>query len=79
MRTDDEQTDGFSEYYYLKDYFESLGFPHIDDDAFADCGIIGLNGGCTRERKSYIQPPYFSYLYLVPRKRQVDWVFTDTN
>ncbi|KAI1271925.1 beta-lactamase/transpeptidase-like protein [Xylaria sp. FL0933] len=24
---------GFSEYYYLKEYFESLGFPHIGDDA----------------------------------------------
>ncbi|KAI0509758.1 beta-lactamase/transpeptidase-like protein [Xylaria bambusicola] len=41
---------GFSEYYYLKDYFESLGFPHVEDEAYAECGIIGLNGGCTREQ-----------------------------
>ncbi|KAJ2988746.1 hypothetical protein NUW58_g3817 [Xylaria curta] len=41
---------GFSEYYYLKDYFESLGFPHIDDEAYAPCGITGLNSGCTREQ-----------------------------
>ncbi|OIW24735.1 beta-lactamase/transpeptidase-like protein [Coniochaeta ligniaria NRRL 30616] len=41
-------SDGFSEYYYLKDYFEYLGYPHLNDSAYADCGIIGLNGGCSK-------------------------------
>lgn len=49
----DLRTDGFSEYYYLKGYFESLGFPRINDSAFGPCGVIGLNGGCSKERTFY--------------------------
>lgn len=43
---------GFAEYYYLKDYFEMLGFPHLNDSSYGDCGILGLNPGCTEERTS---------------------------
>ncbi|GKT71445.1 beta-lactamase family protein [Colletotrichum tofieldiae] len=39
---------GFSEYYYLKGYFESLGFPALNDSAFGPCGVSGLNDACTR-------------------------------
>ncbi|GKT50139.1 beta-lactamase-like protein ARB_00930 [Colletotrichum spaethianum] len=39
---------GFSEYYYLKEYFELLGFPALNDSAFGSCGISGLNEACTR-------------------------------
>ncbi|KAK0707715.1 beta-lactamase/transpeptidase-like protein [Lasiosphaeris hirsuta] len=41
---------GFSEYYYIKEYFEALGFPHLNDSAYRECGIIGLNGGCSEEQ-----------------------------
>ncbi|KAJ3565467.1 hypothetical protein NPX13_g7494 [Xylaria arbuscula] len=60
---------GFSEYYYLKDYFESLGFPHVADDAFADCGIIGLNNGCTREQ--FLEGMLRSYPVAQPAERPV--------
>lgn len=43
--------DGFSEYYHLLPLFESLGFPPLTPDDFAECGIIGLNRACTKERK----------------------------
>ncbi|KAI1354720.1 beta-lactamase/transpeptidase-like protein [Xylaria sp. FL0043] len=60
---------GFSEYYYLKDYFESLGFPHVDDDAYAPCGIIALNGGCTRQQ--FLQGMTESYPVAQPAERPV--------
>ncbi|KAI1358051.1 beta-lactamase/transpeptidase-like protein [Xylaria arbuscula] len=60
---------GFSEYYYLKDYFESLGFPHVADNAFADCGIIGLNNGCTREQ--FLEGMLRSYPVAQPAERPV--------
>ncbi|KAI0535261.1 beta-lactamase/transpeptidase-like protein [Xylaria digitata] len=60
---------GFSEYYYLKDYFESLGFPHIGDDAYAPCGIIALNGGCTREQ--FLKGMVESYPVAQPGERPV--------
>ncbi|KAG6365958.1 hypothetical protein INS49_000134 [Diaporthe citri] len=41
---------GFSEFYYLKDYFESLGFPPLNDSDYAPCGVQALNMGCTREQ-----------------------------
>ncbi|KAL2139676.1 hypothetical protein VTI28DRAFT_4876 [Corynascus sepedonium] len=40
---------GFSEYYYIKEWFESLGFPHMEDNAYPACGVIGLNTACTKE------------------------------
>jgi len=40
--------DGFSDYYYLKDKFESLGFPHLNESAYNPCGVIGLNDGCSK-------------------------------
>ncbi|KAK6211355.1 beta-lactamase family protein [Colletotrichum tabaci] len=39
---------GFSEYYYLKEYFESLGFPTLNESAFGPCGVTGLNEACTK-------------------------------
>ncbi|KAI0812997.1 beta-lactamase/transpeptidase-like protein [Xylaria sp. FL0064] len=60
---------GFSEYYYLKDYFESLGFPHVEDDAYAPCGIIALNDGCTRQQ--FLQGMIESYPVARPAERPV--------
>jgi len=42
--------DGFSEFYYLKDFFKSLGFPDAPVEDYGPCGIIGLNKGCTKQR-----------------------------
>ncbi|KAK4120418.1 beta-lactamase/transpeptidase-like protein [Parathielavia appendiculata] len=39
---------GFSEYHYLKTWFEALGFPHVKDTDYPPCGVIGLNGECTK-------------------------------
>ncbi|KAH6649431.1 beta-lactamase/transpeptidase-like protein [Chaetomium tenue] len=41
---------GFSEYHYIKDWFEALGFPALNDTNYPDCGVIGLNVACTREQ-----------------------------
>ncbi|KAK1753769.1 beta-lactamase/transpeptidase-like protein [Echria macrotheca] len=42
---------GFSEYYYLKDYFEYLGFPALDNSSYPECGVTGMDGGvCNREQ-----------------------------
>jgi hypothetical protein len=43
--------DGFSEYYYLKDVFEELGLPHIEETDYLNCEVIALNGACTRNRE----------------------------
>ncbi|KAK0613264.1 beta-lactamase/transpeptidase-like protein [Immersiella caudata] len=40
---------GFSEYYYLKDVFEALGFPRLDNASYPECGVIALNGPCSKE------------------------------
>ncbi|KAF6834601.1 beta-lactamase family protein [Colletotrichum plurivorum] len=40
---------GFSEYYLLKDYFEALGFPPLDDTSFPPCGVAGSNDACTKD------------------------------
>ncbi|KAF6825860.1 beta-lactamase family protein [Colletotrichum musicola] len=40
---------GFSEYYFLKDYFEALGFPPLDDTSFPPCGVARLNDACTKD------------------------------
>ncbi|KAL0933601.1 beta-lactamase family protein [Colletotrichum truncatum] len=40
---------GFSEYHFLKHYLETFGLPSLDDDAFASCGVTGLNKACTRD------------------------------
>ncbi|SPO06324.1 uncharacterized protein DNG_09013 [Cephalotrichum gorgonifer] len=41
---------GFADYYYLAEYFQSLGFPAIDNDEYPICGVIGLSGDCTKEK-----------------------------
>ncbi|KAL8347443.1 hypothetical protein RB601_003117 [Gaeumannomyces tritici] len=41
---------GFSEFYFLQSYFQSLGFPPINDTDFPPCGVIGLNQGCSKEQ-----------------------------
>ncbi|KAK4096155.1 beta-lactamase/transpeptidase-like protein [Parathielavia hyrcaniae] len=41
---------GFSEYHYLKAWFEALGFPPINDTDYPPCGVIGLNQECTRQQ-----------------------------
>lgn len=43
--------DGFSEYYYVKEYLVALGLPPLDDDAYPPCGVTGLNGDCSRDRE----------------------------
>jgi CubicO group peptidase (beta-lactamase class C family) len=40
---------GFSEFYFLKDVFELLGFPQLTEDDYGKCGITGLNTACTQE------------------------------
>ncbi|KEZ42140.1 hypothetical protein SAPIO_CDS6190 [Scedosporium apiospermum] len=37
---------GFSEYYYIKEVFELLGFPPLNNSEFPECGVIGLNSDC---------------------------------
>ena len=39
--------DGFFEIYTLKEYYESLGFPHLEDSDYEVCGVVGLNAPCT--------------------------------
>ena len=41
--------DGFSEYYYLHEYFEYLGFPPVNDTDYSTCGAATLNDACTRD------------------------------
>ncbi|KAH6844721.1 beta-lactamase/transpeptidase-like protein [Chaetomium sp. MPI-CAGE-AT-0009] len=41
---------GFSEYHYIKSWFETLGFPALNDTSYPPCGVIGLNVACTREQ-----------------------------
>ncbi|KAM0815970.1 hypothetical protein AB5N19_01771 [Seiridium cardinale] len=46
-----ERTDGFSEYYHLKDIiFVALGLPPLPHSAYPQCGIIGQNEACTRDQ-----------------------------
>lgn len=47
---------GFSDFYYLKEYFEALGFPTLNDNDYPPCGVQALNSGCTRERESLYYP-----------------------
>jgi hypothetical protein len=47
---------GFSEYYYLLPLLEALGFPPLTSGDFPDCGVIGLNKGCSKDRRA----PFFS-------------------
>lgn len=56
------RTDGFSEYHFLNDVFSSLGFPSIPESDYAPCGVNGLNGPCTSQRKSF--PPPGTWLTL---------------
>lgn len=58
---------GFSEFYYLRDYFESLGFPRLNDSDYAPCGVQALNSGCTRERESRL--PSKNTFNGVPRRK----------
>ncbi|TQV95945.1 beta-lactamase family protein [Cordyceps javanica] len=55
---------GFSDFYFLKDVYLSLGFPPIHESDYPPCGVLGLNGGCTAQqlqiglRDSYpVAPP----------------------
>ncbi|KAL2264504.1 hypothetical protein VTJ83DRAFT_7014 [Remersonia thermophila] len=41
---------GFSEYHYLRTWFEALGFPPLNNSAYPECGVIGLNTECTRQQ-----------------------------
>ncbi|OJI96335.1 hypothetical protein ASPVEDRAFT_120963 [Aspergillus versicolor CBS 583.65] len=40
----------FYEFYFLNSFHESLGLPHLNDSVYPDCGVIGLNDGCTKEQ-----------------------------
>ncbi|KAL5333489.1 beta-lactamase/transpeptidase-like protein [Aspergillus crustosus] len=40
----------FYEFYFLNSFHEGLGLPHLNDTEYPECGVIGLNGGCTREQ-----------------------------
>ncbi|GAB1317986.1 Beta-lactamase-like protein 2 [Madurella fahalii] len=42
---------GFSEFYYLKDYFEYLGFPLLTNSSYPECGVTAMDtGGCNKEQ-----------------------------
>ena len=47
----DALTDGYPEIYDLVPLYQLLGFPELPESAWPDCGIIGLNPGCTRQRQ----------------------------
>lgn len=47
---------GFSDFYYLKEYFETLGFSPVNGTDYPPCGVQGLNSACTRERESMYHP-----------------------
>lgn len=47
--THERPTVGFEEYYYIKDVFELLGFPHLEDSDYPSCGVIALNEDCDKE------------------------------
>ncbi|KAL4780831.1 beta-lactamase/transpeptidase-like protein [Aspergillus varians] len=40
----------FYEFYFLNSFHESLGLPHLNDSVYPGCGVMGLNGGCTKEQ-----------------------------
>lgn len=40
-------SDGFSDFYFLKEVFLAYGLPPIEDDNYPPCGVVGLNKGCT--------------------------------
>ncbi|KAL2868694.1 serine hydrolase domain-containing protein [Aspergillus lucknowensis] len=40
----------FYEFYFLNSFHESLGLPHLKDSEFPQCGVLGLNGACTKEQ-----------------------------
>lgn len=39
------------EWYFMKDMYEKLGFPHLEDGDYPDCGVTGLNEACDRDRE----------------------------
>ncbi|KAH7230871.1 beta-lactamase/transpeptidase-like protein [Fusarium solani] len=41
---------GGFEFYFLKEYYESLGFPQLEDDDYEPCGVIGLNEPCSEQQ-----------------------------
>ncbi|KAK0610833.1 beta-lactamase/transpeptidase-like protein [Immersiella caudata] len=42
---------GFSEFYYLKDYFEYLGYPLLTNSSYPECGVNAMDGGnCNKEQ-----------------------------
>lgn len=43
---------GFSEFWFVKDVLEGLGFPPIDEGEVQKCGVPGLNTGCTQDGQS---------------------------
>ncbi|KAH7309804.1 beta-lactamase/transpeptidase-like protein [Stachybotrys elegans] len=57
----------FSEHYYLKDVFQSYGFPPIDDSAYPPCGVSGLNSACTAQE--FLAGMANSYPYAAPMER----------
>ncbi|KAK2805618.1 hypothetical protein FQN50_006134 [Emmonsiellopsis sp. PD_5] len=38
---------GSFEFYFLAPLYEQLGFPHLNNDEYPDCGVAGLNKACT--------------------------------
>ncbi len=59
-------TDGFSEYYFLKDVYLALGFPPINESDYPPCGVIGFNDGCTAQRELFPASLSLSYQTLFP-------------
>ncbi|KAL4915766.1 beta-lactamase/transpeptidase-like protein [Aspergillus aurantiobrunneus] len=40
----------FYEFYFVNAFHESLGLPHLNDSQYPACGVLGLNGDCTKEQ-----------------------------
>lgn len=62
------------EFFMLSSVYESMGFPHLEKDEYPDCGVVGLNEGCTIKRMLYISRPirYYSMVEQPPCYRRIE-------
>ncbi|KAH7317708.1 beta-lactamase/transpeptidase-like protein [Rhexocercosporidium sp. MPI-PUGE-AT-0058] len=70
-------THGYPEIYDVVYLYELLGFPKLPKPAWSDCGIIGLNPGCTRQQLlenmneihpvsvPFLRPSYSSHSFTI--------------
>ncbi|KAK5995364.1 Beta-lactamase-like protein [Cladobotryum mycophilum] len=58
---------GFSEFYFLKEVFLSLGFPPVNDSDYPPCGVIALNKDCSPN--DFLDGMLDSYPVTAPMER----------